>query len=354
MRLKNVHKVRSKKGRTYYYHRPTRTRLKAEVGTPEFVREVERLNAQAEKPEIVAGTFGALFVAYRASPEFAGLADATKADYTDVIDWLSPLHDMPLAKVDSGFAIKLRDKAFAKRKRRFANYVVQVCRLAWNWGRPRKLAAAENPFSETPLIRKPRGEAKANRAWTDGERRAVLEAATGGLRVVVALGMHAAFREGDAVKFARRGYDGAAIEFVQGKTGEPVWLPAHRDLRDILDEALATFAKDHLVFAIGQRGRPFTASGFRASFFKLVHRLQAEGKVGEGLTFHGLRHTVGKLLAEAGCDTKRIAAVLGHKTTKMAEHYSAGADQRRMATEAIRRLERSDDAAQRKRDREGV
>ena len=43
MRLTHVKAYRSK-GTVYYYHRPTKTRIKAEFGTPEVVQEVARLN----------------------------------------------------------------------------------------------------------------------------------------------------------------------------------------------------------------------------------------------------------------------------------------------------------------------
>jgi len=39
--------------------------------------------------------------------------------------------------------------------------------------------------------------------------------------------------------------------------------------------------------------------------------LKREGKVGDGLTFHGLRHTVGTLLVEAGYDLDTVRRWLG-------------------------------------------
>ncbi|HEV2551253.1 MAG TPA: tyrosine-type recombinase/integrase [Stellaceae bacterium] len=62
-----------------------------------------------------------------------------------------------------------------------------------------------------------------------------------------------------------------------------------------------------------------------------------------GLTFRGLRHTVGKKLAEAGCDARTIAAVLGHQTEDMARHYAKQEDARRRTSAAIRKLERKAD-----------
>jgi integrase len=63
----------------------------------------------------------------------------------------------------------------------------------------------------------------------------------------------------------------------------------------------------------------------------LVRKLEAEGKVRPNLTFHGLRHRAGKLLADRGADPRTIAALLGHKTLQMAAHYSEEADRKRRA-----------------------
>jgi integrase len=63
------------------------------------------------------------------------------------------------------------------------------------------------------------------------------------------------------------------------------------------------------------------------------------GKVEPGLTMHGLRHTAGKNLADAGAETRVIAAMLGHATLQMAEHYSREADRRRATTRAVKLLE---------------
>lgn len=58
----------------------------------------------------------------------------------------------------------------------------------------------------------------------------------------------------------------------------------------------------------------------------------------KGLSAHGLRKSAARRLAEAGCSTKQIAAITGHKTLGEVERYTASADQERMAREAISRL----------------
>jgi integrase len=95
------------------------------------------------------------------------------------------------------------------------------------------------------------------------------------------------------------------------------------------------------IIVVGARGRPFTQAGFQRRFFGLIRRLVEEAKVQPGLSFHGLRHTLGTLLAEDGNDPRTIAAVLGQQTTAMADHYSRTAERRHLAAAAITRLERN-------------
>lgn len=96
------------------------------------------------------------------------------------------------------------------------------------------------------------------------------------------------------------------------------------------------------MIVVGARGLPYTQNGFQRRFFGLIRKLSDAERVGPGLSFHGLRHTVGTRLAEAGCDPRTIAAVLGQQTTAMADHYSRGADRRHLAKAAIERLQDRD------------
>jgi integrase len=67
--------------------------------------------------------------------------------------------------------------------------------------------------------------------------------------------------------------------------------------------------------------------------------LEAKGLIGPGLTIHGLRHTVGTLLAEAGCDLDTIRRVLGQNTLVVAQHYSERAKKMEATRGAVRCLD---------------
>lgn len=294
-------KVR-RKGSLYCYHRRTGKRIKAEYGTDAFIVEVLRLNAESlhAVPQPEDGTLGGVIAAYRASPEFQGLADRTKRDYQKVLDYLKPMTALSLERLTSKGIIQIRDKAFLSHRRRFANYVIQVIRILCSWGKPRGWLQ-HNPAADVPLIPRPRSMPKANRAWSDMELETVLGKAIGGLRLAILLGVCTGMREGDVLRFLWSGYDGQSIQARQAKTGTMVWLPVHHRLKVVLDSV----ERKHTTVVVGERGRPYTTNGFQSSFFKLIRKLEEAGNVQSGLTFHGLRHTVGKNLAEAGCGAMR-------------------------------------------------
>jgi integrase len=61
----------------------------------------------------------------------------------------------------------------------------------------------------------------------------------------------------------------------------------------------------------------------------------------EACVMHGLRMTAARALAEAGCTAHQIASITGHKSLTEIERYTKAADQKRMATAAIHRLEQN-------------
>lgn len=339
MRIKGVKIVTVRRGGklyTYYRHRATNTRIKAEYGTAGFAAEVAWLDARAKAKEPLPGTWGALVTLYRKSPDWTEhLKPRTRKDYDRVFTYLRPIDDMPLSDMHTGFVYDLRDQAFAKHKRRFSTYVVQVVRLVLEWGKRRKIVS-ENGAIGVRAVRRPKDAPKKNRAWADAERETVLSESPKQLLVPIALGMFAGLREGDAILLPWSAYIKSVVESRAAKTGEPLWVPAHFRLRAILETA----PKVSTIMAVNLKGQPWTENGFRASFFKFLGKLERSGKIGKGLTYHGLRHTVGKLIIDAGGTTRDVQAILGHRSEAASEHYSREADQHKRASATIKRMER--------------
>lgn len=329
---KKVHGIKRyfepKTGRWYCYHRATKKRIKAQYGTADFHLEVAAISCERSPCLVkVPGTWGALVADYRASHVFKNLAVRTQSDYQAVFDYLSPLDTTPVARFTTGTIVKLRDKALSEKKRRFANYVVAVLSLVFEYGREREMVAVNPVKGVVRMVRRPKGMTDANRPWTSDERDAVLAEAPPHLKVPIALAMFVGLREADALKIGRERYDGRNISTTTSKAGTFIWWRCPMALKAILDEALiGSPPRRHANISFTSRGEPWTSSGFRASWRTFRQRLEKDQKIGMGLTIHGLRHTVATTLREEGFEPRMIADALGQKTVAMAEHYSKNAD----------------------------
>ncbi len=327
VRLKGVKKVRSK-GKTYYYHRKTMTRLPGEPGSDGFLSALRSLDRPSSTRQATSGTLGAVVHAYRASPEFAGLAPLTRKKYQAVFDELKPLDAMPLSEVTSEFLFAWRDKKAARRT--FANLGLTVLQIVFNWGL-RRGKVKSNPAINVERIRRPRNTPTKNRPWRPEELDVVLSEAPEWLRVPIALAAFTGLRMGDVMRATWSCYDGHVFEATAQKTGIPVWVPVHPRLRAILDAA----PRVHDQIVVGARGLPLAQSTVSVEFFALLKRLA----VGPGLSFHGLRHTLGTAIIEAGGSRAMAMSVLGHTTERSSEHYSRTASRRGAAAAAMALLE---------------
>ncbi|OAS22221.1 tyrosine-type recombinase/integrase [Methylobacterium platani] len=313
-----------KAGKTYAYHRASGTPIKAEWGTPAFAVELDKAERAWREKKVQDGTFGHLIDQYRAAPEFTRLKQRTRADYDKVFDFLEPLRAMPLDRLDRPFMVGLRNKAYAKHKRRFANYVVQVLSRACGIGIGLGLLK-ENPVDHVEKVRKATGEKSLNRPWTSAERDVVLAEVPAPLRGPFAMMRYLGVRLGDVRGMRRDAYQDGMISFVTGKGAVEVTVPCPEPLARIL-EAQPEHAT-HLFCS--SDGSPWSEGGFHASWRRVRLRLEKEGKVKPGLTPHGLRHSVATDLRELGKTEREIADILGQRTTYAVPTYARSADMRR-------------------------
>lgn len=334
-------------GILYIYHRKSGLRIRALEGTSEFFAELAAAEASSMAPvEPRPGTLGVLIRAYRASHYFAGLAPRSRSDYDKVLNYLADLDGLPLAEIDGAFVARLRDRIFSQRKRRFANYCLAVLSVVMEVGRELG-AVALNPVRGVRRVRRGRDEPNRNRPWTTVERAIVIDRAPDQLKLPLAIGRWTGLREGDVLRLAKGDYDGVAIRLRTAKRGVPAVIPVARPLKVLLDRPQASAAESDaapptaLTLCATTRGHPWTGSGFRASLFKFLRRLEAEGAIGPGLTFHGLRHSVATDLAELGYDDRTIADMLAQESEEMPAHYSRHARLEKKLRGVVQKMERA-------------
>ena len=143
------------------------------------------------------------------------------------------------------------------------------------------------------------------------------------MRLAIGLMMFTGLGPEDALSLPRSFFKDGEIATRRSKTGEPVYWPCPAPLLEIF---VASRGHDAITLCANSYGRPWTGSGFRASWRTIKTRLEREGAIGPGLTLYGLRHTVAVILREIGCDERTIADALGQETIEMARHYAKGAD----------------------------
>jgi integrase len=126
-------------------------------------------------------------------------------------------------------------------------------------------------------------------------------------------------------------------DFQQDKTRKRLWIPIHRDLREVLD-AIKSSDRQAKTILTNQSGVPWQ-SGFQASWRKELLRKELKPLHALKLKFHGLRKTATIKLLEAGCTDAETAAITGH-SRQMLEHYAKRVNQKDHARSAINKWER--------------
>ena len=173
-----------------------------------------------------------------------------------------------------------------------------------------------------------RPETKGHRAWTDAER-AAYEARwpLGTLaRTAYACVLYGGPRRSDVARFKWADFAGDHFPHTQQKTGKHLTLPVLPALREALDAAPRL--GEHVLTT--PWGTPRALGTLTNDFHSWT---TAAGLV--GCTMHGLRKTLGKILAEEGATTRELMEVLGHDSIQHAELYSREADQARMARSGL-------------------
>jgi integrase len=325
-------------GLWYCYHRATGKRIIEEFGSGAFFERLRALDAEAAgiaEDKAKPGTLKALILSYRATDDFRDLAPRTKADYERVIAFLKPLYSQPIAAFTTPALVALRDEwRRSGRGRRFCNYVRTVLVLLFKRAIELGLMR-ENPAAAVGKVKRDKKAKPLNRKWMEAERHAVWNACPPHLKLPFAIGLTSGMREGDVLALRRDVIKDGLISIRTAKRDVPIWIPISREIREAL---IGQAPHDAITLCATSRGTPWTNDGFRSSFFKLIKRLEADGKVKPGLTFHGLRHTAAAVMAENSASAEDIAAVLGQKDSGMARHYAGEADRSRRSRATITKL----------------
>lgn len=303
--------------------------LPGRPGDPAFHSEYMRLVALSEeKPvEVDRSTVAWLISRYRASAEFSALRPSTRLDYDKTLDLIErELGDQPYALTTYKMVKAIRDELASTPRK--AHKLKQMVSRLYSW-------AAEDDLVEPTLnpairIKRLKVRAKAIAPWSEEEIALFLAKCPGFLKTPILLALYTGQRREDVVRMTWDDYQGAFIRVRQSKTGEPLDIACHTDLRKHLASARTSFGGP---IARTQLGRPFTANSLSQAVRRVVNSIEGMPR---DRSLHGLRYAAAARLEEAGVTPADIGAVLGHRTYQMAMKYLS---QRKRSAAAVRRQE---------------
>lgn len=323
-----------KGGRRYHYYRKGRVRIRlpGQPGSAEFMAAYEA--AKLEKPPEIgearntAGTMNALAAAWYKTPNFMRLAPASKRNYRRHVERFLAKHGAhPVALAEPHHLRKIIAdlQHIPSQANALRNVLRQLFQYAFEAGLWR-----DNPMRD---IRKLRYTKHPYATWGEAEIAQFLDHWGAGTRARLALVLmlYTGQRRGDVIRLGPQHIRGGCITVTQQKTGKPMALPIHPDLRAELE----LLPRDHLAFLTTEKGAAFASGGAFYNWFTW-----ACGKAGlpKGLSPHGLRKATARRLAEAGCSPHEIASITGHASLQEVERYTKEASQNRLARAAITRL----------------
>ena len=273
-----------------------------------------------------AGTLGALIESYLRSGAYSGLAEMSKAGYMSRLNTLREEHGhrsvagLTRERIEKGILEPLADRPAAQLD------TLKKLRILIRHAIDKKI------LSHDPSLGIKRPKQKEIRAWTDAEMAAFERRWPVGTkqRTAYALMLNAGTARVDVHRITWTQIDHESVDYTRHKSKVPVQIGIAAELRKALDAA----PREHVTVINTEFGKPFTIDGF-SGFMRDAIRAA-------GLPLdckpHGLRKTLGRLLADAEASSHDIMAALGHTTLTQAEKYTREADRRRGGKRAVLRL----------------
>ncbi len=152
-------------------------------------------------------------------------------------------------------------------------------------------------------------------------------------RLALALLLYTGQRRAEVVGLGRQHVRDGTLHFTQHKNRnrKPITLtlPILPQLQDVIDAT----SLGQMVFLSSHSGKPFTSNGFGNRFRKWCDSAGLKH-----CSAHGLRKAGATIAAENGATGSELMAIFGWKTLKQVQHYTATADQKRLAAGAMYRL----------------
>ncbi|MCW2405088.1 integrase [Sphingobium sp. B1D7B] len=299
--------------RDYWYFRRYGVNLKlpGRPGDPKFHARYAELLDERKEPKPERHTVSWLVGEYRKSPEFRNLKETTRVDYSRTLDRI--VEGMGPERYDcvNRAAVRALRDVWADQPRT-GNKIKQMTSRLYTWADECDLVP--EGYNPAEKLKKLREEKRSIPIWSDEEIDLFLSNCPGFLKTAVLLAVHTGQRRADIAKMDWRDVQGDMIRVRQEKTGEPLMIAMHPDLK----AHLLPLKKDLGRILRSATGMPMDDNKLSGALNRAVAALPAMPH----RSWHGLRYAAAGRLEAAGCSVVEITSVIGHRTYQMALKYA--------------------------------
>ena len=177
-----------------------------------------------------------------------------------------------------------------------------------------------------PVARLKKLKIGSHEKWTPDEVRRVIAIGDRKISTAVALAWYTGQRESDILSMQWHHFDGQYVAVVQAKTKLEMKIKAHPDLIAYLEGVRGNACPTDFIVS-GKK--IFNSSAFRGMLKRRLDDMDIH-KV-----FHGIRKGVASSLAENRAPLSEIAAMMGHKSMRMAAYYAEQANNKVLTDNAV-------------------
>jgi integrase len=208
-------------------------------------------------------------------------------------------------------------KSLHKQLKRLFRYAVKLGMIATN---PAELAEG---------VKVPKG---GHKPWTEEQIAAYRKRHALGTkaRLAMEIFLWTGLRLADGTRFGRSHIKGGIVRYVQAKTGKELILPAAPQLIAAIDAMPMTGIE---TFLVTNYGKPFSPDGLGNKMREWCDQAGLPG-----CTAHGLRKALARRTADLGATQQQLKAVGTWSNDAEVATYVAGADQARLAENALSKV----------------
>ena len=312
-----------------------RTRIDGVYGSPEFMAAYHAAVAGNPLPvarkQKASGSLAWLLDRYRESSAWDKLSAATRRQRDNIFSHvISQSGSQPFRDISKQNIINAREKR--KDTPSQARNFLDAMRGLFRWAVKNEHLSAD-PTEGVENIARPKNDGFA--VWTEAEVDRYERKWPVGTkeRVWLDVLLYTGLRRGDAVRIGWQHVVDGVATITTEKSGHTVEVTL-----ELLPTLLATLSAGPVgdeTFICGGRGKALTKETFGNDFREACRAAKVEKSA------HGLRKMGATRAANAGATVAQLEAIFGWTGGAMASLYTRGADRRRLAKEAISKLDKA-------------